>query len=118
MAIFFFIRDFSQRVTRNDFPESQPLPIANPAGTVSFSKISDKCLLKQWPQADLIQIKCYRGWEVDEVSADTLTHIHGYCAVARPRGRDRQTGVARYPVHPAGCRRFIANFSSRPATRP
>ncbi len=27
---------------------------------------------------DLTQIKCYRGWEVDEGSADTLTHIHGY----------------------------------------
>ena len=22
--------------------------------------------------------KCYRGWAVDRVSDDTLTHIHGY----------------------------------------
>jgi hypothetical protein len=51
MAIFFFIRDFSQRDTRNDFPESRPLPTADPAGTVSFSKVPDKRLLKQWPQA-------------------------------------------------------------------
>ena len=28
--------------------------------------------------SDLPQIKCYRGWEVDRVSADTLTPIHGY----------------------------------------
>ncbi|MGA2786343.1 MAG: hypothetical protein ABSF60_02335, partial [Verrucomicrobiota bacterium] len=27
---------------------------------------------------ELTQIKCYPGWEVDEESADTLTHIHGY----------------------------------------
>jgi hypothetical protein len=50
MAIFFFIRDFSPRVAKNDFPESRPLPTADPAGTVSFSKASDKRLLKRWPQ--------------------------------------------------------------------
>src|SRR5215210_574431 len=27
---------------------------------------------------ELTHIKCYRGWEVDEASADTLTHIRGY----------------------------------------
>jgi hypothetical protein len=27
---------------------------------------------------ELTHIKCYRDWEVDEWSADTLTHIHGY----------------------------------------
>jgi hypothetical protein len=29
-------------------------------------------------EGELTHIKCYRGWEVDEWSADTLTHIHGY----------------------------------------
>jgi len=28
--------------------------------------------------AKLTFIKCYRDWEVDEGSADTLTHIRGY----------------------------------------
>jgi hypothetical protein len=50
MAIFFFIRDFSQRVAKNDFPESRPLPTADSVGTVSFSEVPDKCLLKQWPR--------------------------------------------------------------------
>jgi hypothetical protein len=27
---------------------------------------------------ELTHIKCYRDWEVDEGSSDTLTHIHGY----------------------------------------
>jgi hypothetical protein len=51
MAIFFFIRDFSRRVARNDFPESQPLPAADPVETVSFDNVPDKCLLKKRPQA-------------------------------------------------------------------
>ena len=29
-------------------------------------------------EGELTHIKCYRGWEVDEWSVDTLTHIHGY----------------------------------------
>ncbi|HLP78248.1 MAG TPA: hypothetical protein VK327_15190, partial [Candidatus Paceibacterota bacterium] len=28
--------------------------------------------------SELTHIKCYRSWEVDEESADTLTHNRGY----------------------------------------
>ncbi len=52
-------------------------------GETMFEPFGVKPPAKKPPERELTQIKCYRDWEVDEGSADRLTHIRGYATPKR-----------------------------------
>src|SRR5208282_537587 len=76
---------------------------------LSIAATPRKGRLKNASGAELTQIKCYRGWEVDEGSADTLTHNHGYRSPEHEF--DLQTRVSRQDPRSLSTRRSSAQES-------
>src|ERR1035437_4178750 len=73
---------------------------------------------EKFEMGELTHIKCYREWEVDEESADTLTHIRGYrnpehesvCQTRGPGPHSRSLPARRSAAQDAHPRRVLRHL--------